>query len=104
MFVLQLGMSDASIACPSSFLLSFRLLITLHVLLSMFNILMSGIPSSERLCPGATKNLYFAFCLHVFILLYTCLIVQYPTDYMFYTTELFFVGAMEIMLIFEMEF
>ena len=53
---------------------------------------MSGIPSSSWPSHGTTKNLHLVILLCPLILLYTQLIVQYLTDYIFNTIKLFFMA------------
>ena len=60
LFVLQLGLLDDCIVSESNFLSAFCSPITSHVILSMSNNSMSGIPSSAGLSPNAPKNLHLA--------------------------------------------
>ena len=83
LLVLQLGLLYAFIVCESNFLHSCALPITSHVIPSMLSSLMSGIPSSEQLSHGATKNLHLSLLSLCFN--FTAHTPIYLTDCMFLT-------------------
>ena len=92
LFVLQLGILDASIVCELNFLLSCRSLITSPVILSMFSSSMSGIQRSSGTSLGTTKNLHLALlslCLNFTVHTPNTSISDWPC--VFNMTELFFV-------------
>ena len=83
LFVLQLGLLDASVVCESNLLISCRLLVTSHDILSKCGKSMSGIPCSAVPSHDNTENLYLVILSLYLNSTNTCLIVQYQIDYIF---------------------
>ena len=89
---LQLGPLDACIVCESNFLPWCGSSISSHVIISMFNSSISGIPSSIGPSPGTTKKLhlaYISFCLNPTVHVPEHSILDWFYD--FNMAELFFV-------------
>ena len=85
LFVVQLGVLYISIACESNFLLSCRSSSILHVILSMLNTSIPGIPYTAGPSSGTTKNLHLT---HLSLCLY---FTVHMTNCIFNMTKLFFV-------------